>query len=81
MNPLIELTAIRSSSDLFQVLSDGTAFLLVGLLLFILVEKVLLDARGLSPTVRKMRAFDITIWPLAFALAMIVLLRIVQILQ
>ncbi len=61
-------------------LTNGMAVIAVGVLITLLVEKVLYDAYEGKPIDHKTPAFAATILPLLFVMAVVVLLRLAQIL-
>lgn len=80
MTTIINLAEGRAGANLFSVFSTGMAIFLVGLVLVVLVEKVLLGAFGQKNTGGGTRAFDVILWPMMVMLALVVILRVAQIL-
>jgi hypothetical protein len=62
-------------------LTNGMAVIAVVMLLTLLVEKVLLDAYEGRPIEHKTPAFAIVTLPLLFVMAVVILLRLAQILH
>lgn len=69
------------SSSAFGAISTSLGVIAVVLLLVLLIERVLLDAYAGERLGERLRAFNIAVLPLLIALAVIVIMRFIQILQ
>ena len=69
------------SSTNYGAITNGISGLVVGILLFLLVEKVLLDAYAGRPNEHRTVAFTVAILPLLFVMLAVILLRVAQILH
>jgi hypothetical protein len=66
-------------SSAYGSLSNGIAVVAVVLLLFLLTEKVLLEAYQGKTNTRKTQGFNLAIWPLLFSLVIFTVMRFMQI--
>jgi hypothetical protein len=75
------ITTNFTSSSPYSAISNGMAVICVALLVVLLVEKVLLDAYEDRATEHKTQAFISSILPLIIVLAIVMFLRVAQILN
>jgi hypothetical protein len=75
------ITTNFTSSTPYSAISNGMAIISVALLVVLLIEKVLLDAYEDKVVEYRTKAFVSTILPLLIVLAIVVFLRMAQILH
>ncbi len=69
------------SSTSYGAITDGISVMLVGLLLIFLIEKVLIDAYEGKPNENNTLAFTVVIVPFLIVLAVVIVLRMAQVLH
>ncbi len=76
-----QITVQFTSAEHYGAVSNGIAVLAVGLLVLLLVERVLLEAKEGRPVGYRMSAFNMLIWPMVLVMGLTVVLRAAQILH
>ncbi len=69
------------SSTSYGAITNGISFLVLGILLVMLVEKVLLDAYEGKPNEHRTSAFTMIILPMLLVMLVVIGLRVAQVLH